>query len=71
MVITVCYDPMLYFYPYFGFRENFILLDVFYSQLSYEHVTQQEAYPIFSLLCELSHFQLIFKLSVSKILCGN
>ncbi|XP_064614121.1 uncharacterized protein LOC135477846 [Liolophura sinensis] len=34
-------------------RENFILLDVFYSQLSYEQVTQQEAYPIFSLLCDI------------------
>lgn len=33
------------------YRENFLQLDVFYRELSYEEIDQQEAYDIFGLLC--------------------
>ncbi|XP_071124646.1 degenerin-like protein del-10 [Mytilus edulis] len=34
-------------------RENFLQLDVFYRELSYEEIDQQEAYDIFGLLCDI------------------
>ena len=36
-------------------RENFLQLDVFYREKSYEQITQQIAYDAFALLCELLH----------------
>ena len=38
---------------YLCFRQNVLRLNIFYRELSYEQITQQEAYEIFSLLCEL------------------
>ena len=34
------------------YRQNFLQLDIFFRQLSYEQVTQQKAYDIFALICE-------------------
>ncbi|CAC5359767.1 unnamed protein product [Mytilus coruscus] len=34
-------------------RDNFLQLDVFYRELSYEEIDQQEAYDIFGLLCDI------------------
>ncbi|KAK7093190.1 hypothetical protein V1264_006986 [Littorina saxatilis] len=36
-------------------RENFLQLDVFYREKSYEQITQQIGYDEFALLCEFSH----------------
>ena len=33
------------------FRENFLQLDIFYRERSYEQITQQVAYDVFGLLC--------------------
>ena len=37
---------------HFFFRENFLQLDIFFRQLSYEQITQQKAYDIFALICK-------------------
>ena len=34
------------------YRENFLQLNIFFRQLSYEHITQQSAYDIFALICK-------------------
>ncbi|RUS75981.1 hypothetical protein EGW08_016263 [Elysia chlorotica] len=34
-------------------RENILHLNVFYKELSYEQITQQEAYDLFALLCDI------------------
>ncbi|XP_048752187.2 uncharacterized protein LOC125663832 isoform X3 [Ostrea edulis] len=34
-------------------KNNFLELKIFYRQLSYEDITQQEAYDIFALLCDI------------------
>ncbi|XP_061198273.1 uncharacterized protein LOC133206334 [Saccostrea echinata] len=34
-------------------KDNFLELNIFYRQLSYEEITQQEAYDIFALLCDI------------------
>ena len=34
-------------------RENFLQLDIFYRQLSYEQISQQKAYDIFALICDI------------------
>ena len=34
-------------------RENFLQLDIFYRQLSYEHVSQQKGYDVFALICDI------------------
>ncbi|KAK7480846.1 hypothetical protein BaRGS_00027932, partial [Batillaria attramentaria] len=34
-------------------RENFLQLDVFYREKSYEQITQQKAYDLFALLCDI------------------
>ena len=34
-------------------RENFLKLNVFYRQLSYEHIQQQKGYDIFALICDI------------------
>ena len=35
-----------------SFRENFLQLDIFYKQMSYEEITQQKAYDPFALICK-------------------
>ena len=42
------------------YRENFLQLDVFFRELSYEHIQQQVAYSIFALLCEYINKNLCF-----------
>ena len=42
----------------FHFRENFLQLDIFFKQLSYEDIQQQIAYDFFALICKS-----LFKLS--------
>ena len=44
------------------FRENFLQLDIFFRQLSYEHIQQQNAYDIFALICK--YCELIIKLNI-------
>ncbi|CAG2241766.1 unnamed protein product [Mytilus edulis] len=34
-------------------KENFLQLDIFYKQMSYEEITQQEAYDPFALICDI------------------
>ncbi|KAL8564936.1 hypothetical protein ACOMHN_019839 [Nucella lapillus] len=34
-------------------RNNFLRLNIFYRELNYEQITQQEAYDIFALLCDI------------------
>ncbi|XP_052768020.1 acid-sensing ion channel 5-like [Mya arenaria] len=34
-------------------RENFLQVDIFYRQLSYEHINQQKAYDFFALICDV------------------
>ncbi|OWF42348.1 Acid-sensing ion channel 1 [Mizuhopecten yessoensis] len=34
-------------------KNNFLQLDIFYRQMSYEEINQQEAYDIFALLCDI------------------
>ncbi|XP_041378064.1 uncharacterized protein LOC121390337 [Gigantopelta aegis] len=34
-------------------RENFLQLDIFYRERSYEQITQQVAYDVFALLCDI------------------
>ncbi|XP_041377194.1 uncharacterized protein LOC121389619 [Gigantopelta aegis] len=34
-------------------RNNFLRLDIFYRELNYEQITQQEAYGVFGLLCDI------------------
>lgn len=36
----------------FFYRNNFLEVNIFYRQLSYEEITQHEAYDIFALLCK-------------------
>lgn len=37
---------------FFFYRNNFLEVNIFYRQLSYEEITQHEAYDIFALLCK-------------------
>ncbi|XP_064610984.1 acid-sensing ion channel 4-B-like [Liolophura sinensis] len=34
-------------------RDNFVFLNMYYSELSYEQITQQEGYGLFPLLCDI------------------
>ncbi|XP_033762490.1 LOW QUALITY PROTEIN: uncharacterized protein LOC117344005 [Pecten maximus] len=34
-------------------KNNFLQLDIFYRQMSYEEINQQEAYDVFALLCDI------------------
>ena len=38
------------------FRENFLHIDVFYEELKYEEVEEQEAFPILALFGEIGGF---------------
>ena len=40
----------------FGFSENFLQVDIFYKDLSYERVEQQPSFPFLSLLSEVGGF---------------
>ena len=40
----------------FNFRENFLQIDVFYKELSYEKIEQQKAFEFSSLLSEVGGF---------------
>lgn len=50
-ILIPLFNP-LYFLFLICFRENFLQLDIFYKQMSYEEITQQEAYDPFALICE-------------------
>ena len=41
---------------YLVYRENFLQVDMFYKDLSYERVGQQESFPFLSLLSEVGGF---------------
>ena len=40
---------------FFSFRENFIKVDVFYQEISYEEIQQNKAFEFLSLLSEVSN----------------
>lgn len=50
--LHVIIKTTFYIYEMFICRENFLNVDIFYRQMSYEEIHQQKAYEMFSLWCK-------------------
>ena len=55
------YHLLLQYYIYYCFfRDNFLRLDIFYRQLSYEEITQQKAFDFYTLICKYDYIKIMF-----------